>query len=355
MKSRPALGLHIVRKRRTGQPDRWYIYAWRGGPRIHATDGARPRITAEITDKLAEARRTHQRTAHGAFARVIEDYRASPDYTSLRPTTRDDTGRWLDRIQDEFGTAPLAAFEDRKMRGVIIQWSDQWAHQPRTADKATGYMGQLLGWAVERGRLSINVAAGIRKRYKVSRAHIIWTEADLAALRAVASPPVMQAVELASLTGLRRADLVAVTWEAVGPQMIVWKTSKSRGRARVTIPLLPELRKLLDTLRTERGPGGCTGPILRNSRGQPWKGDGLASSFDRARTRCEISKRLHDLRGTYATRLILAGLTDEEAARIMGWTSADIAQIRARYVDEMRVVSSIIDRLSCKPAVNRPN
>lgn len=342
--NRLAAGLHVVRKRRKGRPDRYYIYGWRGGPCIHIADGARPRITAKITDKLAEARRTHRRTAHGAFARIVEDFRTSPDFTELAASTKRDLARWLDRIKVEFGSAPLAAFEDRKMRGVILAWADGWAAQPRTADKATGYLNQLLGWAVERGQLSINVAAGIKKRYKTNRAQIIWTPADMALLRQHASPEVMQAVELASLTGLRRTDLVAVSWEAVTPKMIVWHTSKSRGRARVTVPLLPETKALLTAIRQTRPPPH-RGPILRSSRGTPWTTEGLSTSLARATKAAGITKHLHDLHGTFATRLILAGLTDDQAAQIMGWQSRDVAKIRARYVDEMKVVTSIIDRL----------
>ena len=319
-----ATGIHIVRKRRKNWPDRWYVYAWRGGPCIDVADGSRPRFTAELADKLAEARRTHQRTAHGAFSRIVEDFRASPDYTGLAAPTRRDIGLWLDRIDQEFGNAPLAAFEDRKMRGAILEWADRWAAQ--------------------RGRLSINVAAGMKKRYKANRAHVIWSPADIEQLRQHASPEVVQAVEFAGLTGLRRIDLVAVTWEAVGERMIVWRTSKSSSRARVTVPMLPELRALLDRLGA--GQKVAAGPILRNSRGEPWTPDGLSSSLDKARKSAGIDKHLHDLRGTFATRLILAGLTDDQAAQIMGWQSRDVAKIRARYVDEMRVVTSIIDRLS---------
>jgi len=335
-------GLHIVRKLRKGRPAIFYVYAWRGGPLIHRAEGVRPKITAELSDRAAEERKQRRAAPAMMFARIIEDYRASPDFTGLAASTKKDVRQWMDRIMAEFGDAPIAVFEDRKMRGAIIDWSDQWAHQPRTADKATGFMAQLLNWAVERGRLSINVAAGIRRRYQSDRAEIVWTESDIALIRQHASAEVMAAIELASLTGLRRSDLIAVPWEAVGDTAIVWLTSKSRRRVRATIPLLPESRALLDRLR----PTDPQGPILRNSRGQPWTADGLSTSFGKAARAAGIDKRLHDLRGTFATRLILAGATDDEAARVMGWQSKDISQIRARYVDEMRVVTSIAARLT---------
>jgi len=55
---------------------------------------------------------------------------------------------------------------------------------------------------------------------------------------------------------------------------------------------------------------------------------------------------MHDLRGTYATWLAIKGLTDEQIARIIGWTAKRVSEIRARYVDEARVVVSLVERLS---------
>lgn len=56
--------------------------------------------------------------------------------------------------------------------------------------------------------------------------------------------------------------------------------------------------------------------------------------------------RIHDLRGSYVTWLATKGLTDEEIGRIIGWKSGKIAEVRHRYVDDNRVVISLIDRLS---------
>ena len=55
---------------------------------------------------------------------------------------------------------------------------------------------------------------------------------------------------------------------------------------------------------------------------------------------------LHDLRGTYVTFLASKRLTDDEISRIVGWTERRIHEIRARYVDEERVVVSLVERLS---------
>ena len=47
------------------------------------------------------------------------------------------------------------------------------------------------------------------------------------------------------------------------------------------------------------------------------------------------SKHLHDVRGTFATRLMTTtDLTDREIAGIMGWSEEEVERIRRIYVDD---------------------
>lgn len=329
-------GLHLVAKPRAGAV-RWYVYAWRGGPCIHVADGPRPTIGPEILARQTDARRALARDpGPPTLDAVIDAYRADPAFDRLAPSTRRDYRLWLDRISARFGRAPLGAFADPRMRGRIIAWRDSWASHPRTADKAAAMIAIVLGWAVERGEIAVNVAAGIRTLHRADRADRVWESRHFRAL--VAAPAHLRdALLLAALTGLRLGDLVRLDWADVGDKAIVLVTRKRKGRA--VIPITPTLRRHLHK-RPHR-----TGAVLRNSRGTAWTESGLGSVFQKAKP-AGFDRRIHDLRGTYVTWLAIKGLTDEEIARIVGWTARRVADIRARYVDEARVVVSLIDRLS---------
>jgi Phage integrase family. len=43
-----------------------------------------------------------------------------------------------------------------------------------------------------------------------------------------------------------------------------------------------------------------------------------------------FDRTMHNLRGTYVTWLTVMGLTDEQIARIVGWTAKRLSEIRAR-------------------------
>lgn len=336
-KTRVHSGIHVVPKR--GKAGiRWYCYAWRGGPCIHKQDGPRPVIGPEMMALAVEARQGIEITSD-RFDTVIDDYRASPEFERLADSTKRDYRLWLDRASGRFGKAPLAAFTDPRMRGEIIDWRNQWAHKPRTADKASVMLATVLAWAVENGRLAVNVAAGIKQLNKASRAEMIWEDCHWQAVEAEKDFPahVMLALRLASLTGLRLGDLVRLDWGQVGPRAIIIEKTRKRG-GRAVIPILPELRTLLDGIEKK------TGPVLVNSRGTAWTESGLETVWQRRKPE-GFNLRIHDLRGTFATRLIMAGFTDDQAALVMGWTAKRVAGIRARYVDEERVIIDLAEKM----------
>lgn len=330
-------GLHVVKKRLASGITRWNVYAWRGGPCVHRQDGARPIIT---TDILAQALAAREQASGSApcdtFKAVIIAYRDSPEFERLADSTRRDYNRILDRIDDQFGAAPIAAFEDRRMRREIIEWRDRWRGQPRTADKATVMVATVLGWAVENALLTVNVAAGINQLHSVDKSDKVWETRHWEAL-ADAPDQLMQALRLGSMTGLRLGDLVRLNWSQVSDKAIILTTRKRKGRA--VIPVVRELRAFLNAIEHSEG------AVLRNSRGKPWTESGLGTVFQRTKPE-GFDRTIHDLRGTYVTWLATKGLTDDEIARIVGWTSQRIAEVRARYVDEARVIVSLVDRLS---------
>lgn len=330
-------GLHVVRVKTKGLP-RFYVYAWRGGPCIHRSDGERPVIDMDLIAKANEARFAQTKAGHfDTLEEIITAYRAAPEFDKLRDSTKRDYRLWLDRVSARWGDTPLEAFEDRRMRRDIIDWRNQWAAQPRTADKAVVMLGTLLNYGMEIGLLAVNVAAGIKHLHSADKSNMIWERRHM---RAMARTPkhLRNALLLAGLTGLRLGDLVRVQWENVGKTAIVVEKTRKRG-GRAVIPILPETRALLKRISPAKG------AILRNSRGEPWTESGLGSVFQKAKPK-GFDRTIHDLRGTFATRLILAGSTDDQAAMVMGWTAKRIAAIRARYVNEERVVIDLAARMS---------
>ncbi|MGD9664691.1 MAG: tyrosine-type recombinase/integrase, partial [Novosphingobium sp.] len=291
-------------------------------------------------------------------------------WNELAPSTRKTWGAGLDQIEKQWKDVPLAVLADPRARPKIVTWHRALSKgNARGADIAKDMLRRLFDWAIDEGLTTHNPAEKMKNLYRPSdRASIIWLPEDMDALNAVADQPLRDAIALAAMTGLRRADLVALLWDEVGDLAIQRIASKrSRGkRFRVTIPRLPQLNAILEELRNRPRAAGVE-TVLVNSRGKSWTGDGLASSFYDARAKANdgagiwhverdpstgedvrTAKRLHDLRGTFATRLMTQSgspLTDREVADVMGWSEQQVGEIRKHYVDDKAIVVALTRRL----------
>ena len=363
-------GIHIVRAggRKPGEPVRWYIYAWRGGPRIHSqTGGCKPqRLTPAAQRAFDEAvkARGKSRTNTGLLAAIIDSFASSsnPDWAALAPATRRIWSAWLRRIKAKFGAGELAAFEDRRTRKLIIDWRDQWAHSPRSADYAIQVFRRLLGWAKARGEIASNILEDVPSLYRVNRSDHIWEPQHIEAMHAWAARDgrhtarmMAMTLDLACATGLRLSDLARLTESHVCDQHGQIDTSKSRRRRKAVFPRTAALDTALAALRAYRAGRIAADParplpstLLFGTQGQPYLADSLGQRFGEASRAAGVTGlHLHDCRGTYATRLMAEApdLSDETIGKIMGIAPDQVGIWRERYIDMHRVVVALGERL----------
>ena len=176
---------------------RTYYYAWRGGPRLRGEPGS-PEFIASYNEAVEQLRALDE----SRFRFVVADYKGSADYKKLAESTRDQWGKWLDRIALYFGELRVAQFDrPAKIRPVIRRWRGQWADRPRTADYGMQVLSRVLAHAVELGKIAGNPCEGIKHLYNNDRSEIIWTDADVVQIRKTCSAEIAHAIDLAAHTG----------------------------------------------------------------------------------------------------------------------------------------------------------
>ena len=326
---RDVKGLHkVVSKGRVY----WYAWRERGAPRVRGEYG-----TADFWASYDAAIRERYTPEPGRFRALVTLYKASADYQKLAPSTKVQWGPWLDRIAAYFDLS-IAAFDNPKVRPIIRQWRGKYADTPRTADMGMQVLSRVCGYAVEQGKLTVNPCEGIKALYSADRAAIIWTDADIAAIKQVVSPEVGNAIDLAAMTGLRRGDLLSLSWSHVHEHEIIIATNKSGQRVEARIPLYTDLRAVLARIPKR----AIT--ILTNSTGHAWTADGFGSTISKAKATVGIGDELHfhDLRGTAATKFYLAGLDKRVIAEILGWTEGNVDNILRKYVDRTAATKAVI-------------
>lgn len=317
---------------------RTYYYAWRGGPRLEGKPGS-PEFIASFNEAVSSRRTVDASKIRG----LVAAYRSSTAFTNLAPTTRKVWTRWLDNVVERFGDYRVGLFDHPdKVRPIIKRWRDQWSDRPRSADYAIQVLSRVLAHGMDLDLLSVNACEGIKSLYKTDRSDVIWTDDDLAALKAAASPEVWRGALMASLTGFRAEDLRRLSWSHVGEFEITIPTSKSRGGKSAFVPLYDALKAALAEM-----PRRST-TVLTNEKGRPWK-DGPNGTGFRAAVQKALPGRdlhFHDLRGTFATRAHLAGLSNREIAELLAWDEERVDRIIRRYVGRKAIAQGMIQKLN---------
>lgn len=335
-------GVHVVRKRLAGGMIRTYHYAWRGGPRLTGQPGS-PEYVAGYAAAHAERRRPPD----GVMQALISEYRATPEFLSLRPTTRSSYARHIATIEAEFGDLPIAALSDPAVRGEFKRFRDTFQSTPRKADLIWTVLARILSVAKDRGRIQTNPCERGGRLAKADRRDRVWSDVQINQVLAGAPRPIADALMLAIWTGQRQGDLLALAWSAYDGTAI--RIRQGKTGARVLIPVAEPLRMMLESRQLQ--PADPSRTILRTSRDTPWTADGFKSSWGKAIRALGIDGlTFHDLRGSAVTRLALAGCAVPEIAAITGHSLKDAATILdAHYLGrDPRLAEAAIARLEAR-------
>jgi integrase len=198
------------------------------------------------------------------FAGQAERWHATT--AALRPTTRRDYRKLLDlEILPTFAAAPIASIDALAVREWLAALAGGGLG-PKWAGKARAVLSQILASAVEGGKLSRNVAAGVRPP-KVQRAEMCFLDAgQVEALAEAIDPRWATLVRFDAYSGLRPSELTALK---------VGRLDLLRGTVRV-VKAAPEVDGRLHwggvkthEARTVRLPRSITDELATHLTGRP--------------------------------------------------------------------------------------
>lgn len=197
----------------------------------------------------------------------------------------------------------------------------------------------VLNWAAKKPRQWCDVPAFERPAGAVSRGRTRWAseeEADL--LLEACSPHLWRLVLFLLLSGARIGEALALKWDDVdlGAAWAVFRNTKRGKRAGKSegedrgIPLHPQLVAMLANLRR---PKSGEGYVFLTPSGCPYAerdgGGHVKTAWAAAKRRAGIKDlRIHDLRHTFATWLLVARVPTELREEIMGHRSG---RMSSRY------------------------
>ncbi len=163
------------------------------------------------------------------------------------------------------------------------------------------------------------------------------SEQEEGRLLAVAPAWVGELVIFAANTGMRRGEILSLTWNGVDFARRTVTVFKSKNGERRTIPVNQTVLEIL-TKRYERRDGGRPSGdalVFCSEADTLLDGSNLRRAFNSALEVAKIDNfHFHDLRHTFATRLVQAGVDLYKVQRLLGHKSPSMTQRYAHHFPE---------------------
>jgi integrase len=205
-----------------------------------------------------------------------------------------------------------------------------------TANRTVGLLGGIFTFAVTQGYCATNPVNGVKKHKEGKRERFLSPEEYGRLGKAIAefeqsgrSPLAVQAVRLLAITGCRAGEITNLRWENVDWENGYLKLPDTKTGYR-NIPLSDEAKDLLAEISDQTGSESWVFP---NSVGGPLR--------DIRKTWLELIElaglkdvRVHDLRHSYASAAISAGVSLFEVGKILGHRCQETTARYAHLTDD---------------------
>jgi integrase len=323
------------------------ISIWVDGVRHLKSTGTTNRREAETIER--EFREELNRRRH----QIRE---ASPDTTFADLAARflaDGSPRpyHLDRLKvllPHFGDCPIGRISKPFVRDYRKERHAEKRLTETTLNRDVEVLRHLLYWAVDEGFLTANPLARIRlvRGRRIPRPVMrVEEEAKLIA----ASAPHLGPIIIAALdSGMRRGELLTERWEHIdlNRRVLLVTHSKTAGGEAREIPLTARLAELLSARHKPEG-------LVFTFKGHPLHR--IKTAWKAAIRRAGIRYfRFHDLRHTFNTRLMEAGVVQDVRKALMGHSSGE--EVNSLYTHvELPVKREAIRKLEAWVEAQRQN
>ncbi len=162
-----------------------------------------------------------------------------------------------------------------------------------------------------------------------------------------ASPRWLQEIiTFAVNTGLRRGEIMNLKWSLVDMKRRTLTILEQKNGCKDTLPINDQAMEVLKARGKVRSL--TCDHVFLTKNGTPFAPDNVTSSFNRVRKKARLTDfRFHDLRHTFATRLVQSGVDIYKVQKLMRHKSHQMTQRYAHhYSESLRDGVEVLDRIS---------
>lgn len=248
-----------------------------------------------------------------------------------------------DRRLDEITTADVQEWRQRRLAGEkVAEAADDRAVEPATINRAVAFLRRVYNVAIE-AQLCENNPARVKKlQENNSRTRFLSLENE-AALRKPFPAAKWHFVKLAIETGLRKEEQMTLRWENVDFSTATITIERSKHGEKRHVPMSDAVAEILrQRQKTVKGPwvypnDDGTGHVAIHSH--------VRKVFESAVKDAELGDFVwHDLRHTFASRLVMAGVELRTVADLLGHKTLAMVMRYSHLAPEHRL--NAVQRMS---------
>lgn len=249
----------------------------------------------------------------------------------------------------------LKAFGDRWLSEITAWHVEQYKARRRTlvsaatVNRELTLLKHMFTKAIDWEKARANPVKAVKLlREANTRVRFLTDEEEARLLKAC--PPNLRPLVMAALhTGFRRGELLSLRWCDIDSAngLVSVEAGYTKNGERRSVPLSRTLRAILEQLRQGRAEGEH---VFRTRRGGRYVS--AATTFKRAVERAGLSNfRFHDLRHTFASRLVMGGQDIRTVQELLGHKSITMTLRYSHLSPTHRAKAvAILDRLSPEAA-----
>lgn len=300
----------------------WIRYAGHDGQIRY--ESAKTHLKREAADLLVQRKREVleakepgrvKRIPKYTFGELCEEYLK---WAERQKSYRAKKG-YIDQLTLFFGNLPLNQFTTRLVEEYQTMRLTRHDNKPATVNRHLATIKHMFRKAVDWEMVHDEVLVRVRKvkllpennrrlRYLTKEEGKRLIEASKAHLK----PMVVMALN----TGMRKGEILGLQWNQVDLKHGFILLDKTKNNERREIPINAPLKAMLIKIKPQK----AVGFVYINNEGKPY-GD-VKNSFNTAVSDAEIDDfRFHDLRHTFASHLVMAGVDLTTVKELLGHKS----------------------------------
>jgi len=268
------------------------------------------------------------------MAALVRAYRSTPQFTTIKPSTKSAYNQALNEIEASWGKYPVAGLTPPKVDELMTNRADD----PKRANRLHKRLRAVMELAVRYGWIAANPVSRDRPYRVKEDSHRAWPEAQIERYQAYWPRGTQQRVafDLLLYLGQRSGDTVAMARNHIDGGRI--RVIQEKTGEPLEIRLHSELNATL-----EAGPiGGLY--LIETQAGRPRSKKGFYNWLKKASREagCDDDLSPHGLRAAAATRLIDIGATTAQVCAITGHKSVQQMERYIRTRDQRKLADAAV-------------